>query len=232
MIHQFLQRSGDGEYINTKFAPHSVEIFDSPKFENCLVYGGQFFDSPTCKDSSFNGFCRVSGRPDIRRSHVSGTAQINGFSRVVDSVVSGNAVVTKNAQVRSSEISDNSRILEDAYVENCAVSEQAMICGKAVVVGKGPEKMVINGWTYISEGWWHRPPMSFVCQSGYVVTESIERNISIGCITNTVEKWKSGAGEKYGKLLGLDKSGIDEIRYYVNEIEIRKNQPDYDMRGK
>lgn len=229
MIHQFLQRSGAGEYENCKFGTQTVEIFDNPKMKNSLIYGGQFFDSPNIEDSTFGGFCRVSGRPHVARSHISGTAQVSGFAIVRDSVLYENAVVTKSSRIIDSWVGDNARVMDGAWVVHADLREQAMVCGTAHVIGHPDEPLIIGGWAFICEGTWIRPPVHYVTSSGFVVTESVGRNISIGCITNTVEKWQSGAGEKYGKLVGLDKHQIAEIEYFVNEIAYLKNSEGYDM---
>lgn len=227
--HRFLQRSGNGEYINSKFSSE-VEIFDTPKITDSLVYGGgQIFDSPNILRSTLDGFYRISGRPFIRDSHVSGTAQIMGNPSILNTVISGNTIV-KNSIVKNSFVEDNSRLLDKTSIEFCDISDNAVVCGTAAVLGKDEDRIKLFGWDYIEEGLWTRRPMVFIASSGFVVSESINRNVIISCTNNTVEKWlDKSAGRRYGKLVGLNNYQIDELEWYVLQIRKFKDSKDYDM---
>lgn len=228
MEHIFAHRSGQGIYENCKFAK-GVEIFDTPKMYDSLIYGGQTFDSPNIVNSSLASYCRINGRPRIRDSHVSGTAQIYGMPQIYNSVIAGNALIGKDVGIHFSEILGNARILDKARVIDAVITGNAVVCESANVWGKHESPLEIGGYTYISEGTWLRPPLVLETDFGFAIVESINRNVHIGCITNTVEKFLSGAGDRYGHLLGLDKSQVDMLRYGVQYMKDMKDRPDYDM---
>lgn len=226
-----MHRNDTGEYIDSKFNSW-VEIFDSPKITNSLIYGGQIFDSPNILRSSLSGFPRISGRPIIRDSHISGTSQVSGMSHILDSVVAGNSVVTKDAKVFNSEIYDNSRVLDSSWIRNCLMYDNAMVCGTASVKGTNECPVVLGGWDYVEEGLWTRSPIVYQSSCGLFVAESVGRKVVINCLTTTVDRWLTNngkAGRRYAQNLGLDNYQIDELRYYIEQIKEFKDRKEYDM---
>jgi hypothetical protein len=228
MRHQWGFRSQYGEYGHSKFS-EEAEIFGSPRIWDSLIYGfGQIFDNASVQWSSVSGYPRISGNAQVIHSHVSGIAQVSGNATVYYSIISDYAVVADKTLCVKSEVSDRSRILDKARVNNCLVKDFATVMGTAHVIGTRNNPIILDGHCFVDEGVWYRKPITFVCSSGFVVSESVGRKVVVSCTKADVDNWLSGKGRRYGKRIGLTPSQIDEIEYYVEVTRTIKNQKGYE----
>lgn len=210
--HQWGFRSGTGDYRGSEFS-EDAEIHGSPEITDCLIYGGNIFGTPTLRDSSLIGNPFISGKCGIIDSDVMGCSKITDLAVSVNSKHSGLSVLADKAIVFNSWLSGNCKVLESSVVNKCDISGNAVVCGNAVVMG-----CELDGYMFLDRGLWERPPLSFICSSGLVVNESVFGYVNVSCITNKIEKWLGGSGDRYGKLLGMSSFELEEVRYYVKLV--------------
>ena len=216
MKHEWGFRTTKG--IGNKFS-EEFEVYGKPVLENNLLYGGQVFDTANIQNSSMNGFPVITGNPRILSSHISGLSKVSGRTGIYYSVLAESAVVADRGFVLSSEVRDSARVTEMGRISDVILCEGAVISGDAQVLGTEREPLWIGGNTFLNMGVWSKAPISFDCESGFTVTESIKGYVSVGCITNKIDKFIGGAGRKYIKMLGFTDSDADEIYYYVMKVK-------------
>ena len=214
MKHEWGFRTTKG--IGNKFS-EEFEVYGKPFLKDNLLYGGQVFDTANIQNSSMNGFPVITGNPRILSSHISGLSKVSGIAMIYYSVLSESAVVADRGFVLSSEVRDSARVVEKARISDVILCEGAVISGDAQVLGTEREPLWIGGNTFINTGVWSKAPLTFDCESGFTVTESIYGYVSVGCITNRISKFLS-SGERYLKILGFTERDADEIREYVKYI--------------
>lgn len=196
MKHTFGLRSGKGVYEEVVFG-NTLEILGAPKIYKSQVLSGLILGSPVIELSKMDGDMPV----------------IADYASVYMSRVMDTSRVVGNASVIGSSIYNDARVFENAVVHNSCISEHAVIRGTATILF-----CEINGWADIHEGIWARPPLHFVATGGWSITEGIDDKVTVSCTSNKISKWLSGAGRRYGKLVGMPKEQIDEVQHWVEVI--------------
>lgn len=210
MQHQWGHRSGAGKYINSTFGPNT-EVFGSPTIsysvllDRAMVFGGQIMNSNISEDAIFNG------------------------SRLIHTVMRHRSVMADQACAFNSYLGDEARVLDKGSVSGVIMTGHATVCGTGIVIG-GSRHLILSGHDYIDRGVWFRRPATFISSEGRVVTENVGQLVTVGCTTNTVEKWLGGAGRRYGKIVGMTKAEIDEVQGYVEQLRDMKAGTYYDMK--
>lgn len=198
--HQFGHRSEKGTYIDTKFS-ENAEIYGSPVLQGCNIQGG-----------------RVFGQSSLYLSNMTGSPMVTDQAQVINSHLYGRAIVADQSRVISSVIADDSKVLDHARVDFAVMFDHSIVCGTGIVMGSPFSVVSLNGYAYVSEGVWTRPPITYITKAGWIINESIGDRVTVSCTTNSVHKWLSGAGRRYGKLIGMQPEDIDEVEHWVQEI--------------
>lgn len=208
-LHQWGHRSERGIYINNAFGKEA-EIFGSPFIKNSMIMGGKILGGRLVN-------CLMDGEP-IFNGREAYSVELHDKAMMIDHTYAWN-----------SQLWGESRLLDKAHISAVSMFDNATVCGTGIVIGTSKTNVVLNGYDYIDRGIWYRKPVTYICESGFVVTENVEQLVTVSCTTNTVAKWLGGAGRRYGRILGLSESEIDEIQTYVSMIRNLKNSEGYDM---
>lgn len=204
--HQFGHRSEKGTYTNTNFS-EEAEIYGSPILENCSIRGG-----------------KVLGQSILRASSMSDSPMVTDQAEVINSHLYGRAMVADQSRVVSSVVADDAKVLDHARVDFTVMFDHSIVCGTGIVMGSLFSVVSLNGYAYIDRGVWTRPPITYITKAGFIVNENIDDLVTVSCTTSTCKKWLSGAGRRYGKLIGMSVEDIDEVEYWVKEIAKFKGQ--------
>lgn len=221
MSHNWGLRSGKGTYKNSQFSRY-FEAFGAPRIIGSHCLGGQVFGEPVITNTYMDGIPVVQGEAEITDSVILGSAKIIGSPVLTDSSVADFGVVADHAFLFQSDVAGNARVLDHAVLKNTMVTGNALIKGSAQIVGPKDGILEIGEYIILDRGLWTRAPIHFICNSGYSVTESENEYVTVSCTTNTTKKWLSGAGRRYGKLMGMTEEEIDEVQYYVEAIAKEK----------
>lgn len=209
MKHVFGHRSGKGTYDAVDWGAGEAEVYGSPTIINSSVLRGKVFDTVTILNSEVCG-----PRDDLDFEEPT----ISGKSIVVNSKIFDGVVLADEAIVNNSLLYGASKVIENGNIRWCNMHDNAIVAGDAVVSGTEYSPVFLRHDVYIDRGFWNRAPLSFSCKSGYVVTESVDNLVNVSCTTNTIDKWLSGAGRRYGRILNMAEKEIDEIQGYVEMI--------------
>ena len=193
-------RSTDGTDNNFH---EEVEIYGEPILTNNIFTGGKIFGEVVITGSMIGGNTVVAGKVQILDSNIMGNSMVMENCWVWKSHLSDSVVVTDRASVKNSVLYGDARVFGEATVKNAILGPGVIIKGTAKVIG--PEKGFIhfNKPMTLDRGEWSRPPISFTTSSGLIVTESIDDMVKVNCQTAPVSKWLGGAGDRYGKQLGM-----------------------------
>lgn len=206
--------SGD----NNQFGPEA-EVFGEPDIKDSRIIYGRIMNKACVYGSLVSGNVLIAGDAVVNYSTIFGSATINGDVRLLESSVCDTAVVTDQAVVIRSDVMGNSRVFGNAYVKNARLKDEVIIRGNARLIGDEGSIVEVGGYVFIDRGVWNRAPLHYVCHlSGLVVNESEGDLVNVNCTTNTVKKWLSGAGRRYGTRLGMTSEELDEVQYYVETI--------------
>lgn len=220
-MHRWGHRSTNG--VNNVFGAEA-EVYGKPDIRDSRIASGQIFNSSIITDSTVAGSVVIGPYAIVTRSSVLGNSRVIDNALIENSTVSGNAVICGRAQAFSSDITDNAKVYDNARVQRVRMFGDAIVCGTAIV--SAPEGVVLDlGYgVFLDRGLWHRAPLLFHTSTGRTVVESSDNLVNIGCVTNTSDKWLGGAGDRYGRLMGMSKEEIDEVRYYVEILEQEKKK--------
>lgn len=212
-------RSTDG--TNNNFH-EDVEIYGSPSLFSNLFVGGKIFGPVAISHSIVGGNTLVAGEANINFSTLMGDCKVMGYVTIDKSCISDQAVITDEATVINSMVMGDAKIFGKAHVENALIGPGVIIKGDASIIG--PEKGLVEftGHMIIEAGEWTKPPISFTTSSGLIVTEAVDNQVKVNCTTGPIDKWLGGAGDRYGKQLGMTdnerKETLDLIRL-IGEIK-------------
>ena len=208
--HQFVRLSEKTKHFKTKFS-ENFQSFGKCNFENSLLYGGMVIDS-NLYNSMTNNFPYVVNSTLVN-SYVGSLAKVvgskHGLSRFTGSSVSTNSM---GADIWMYDFS----ILENAKAYHVILKDSAVIKGGSVV-GTRAKRIELGGSTTIDRGKWTVAPLNYTTPSGISITENVGNLVTVGCITNTCEKFLGGAGKRYAKIVGSSDE-VDFIRTAVKEI--------------
>ena len=206
-------RSTDGH--NNNFH-EDVEIYGNPEMHDNLFVGGKVFGPAIIKNSIIGGNTLISGEVTVFNSTLMGDCKLTGYATVQKSCISDQATITDVATVINSMVMGDAKIFGRAHVENALIGPGVIIKGDASIIGPEKGMLQLVGHMIIEAGEWTRPPISFATSSGLVVTEAHDNQVKVNCQTATIERWLGGAGDRYGKQLGMTdserKETLDLIR--------------------
>lgn len=206
-------RSTDG--ANNNFH-EDVEIYGNPEMHYNLFVGGKVFGPAIIRNSIIGGNTLIAGEVTVFNSTLMGDCKVTGYASVQKSCISDQATITDVATVYNSMVMGDAKIFGRAHVENALIGPGVIIKGDASIIG--PEKGLaeFTGYMIIEAGEWTKPPISFTTSSGLIVTEAVDNQVKVNCTTGPIDKWLGGAGDRYGKQLGMSdderKETLDLIR--------------------
>lgn len=149
--------------------------------------------------SDFSPESVITGEPNIWNSKILGNSVISDRVSMIDCIIY------------------NSIISDDVVLKDCIVINST-ITGSTVITGKYEAKLVVKD-SILVEGIWNRNPISYTLPTGWTITESINDRVTVSCTTNKIDKWLSGAGARYGKLVGMSQDEIDVCLFYIRQIK-------------
>lgn len=196
-------RSTDG--TNNNFH-EDVEIYGTPVLFSNLFVGGKIFGNVAISHSIVGGNALVTGEANINFSTLMGDCKVIGDVTIEKSCVSDQAVISDQATVINSMVMGDAKIFGRAHVENALIGPGVIIKGDASIIGPEKGMLQLVGHMIIEAGEWTRPPISFATSSGLVVTEAHDNQVKVNCQTATIDRWLGGAGDRYGKQLGMTDS--------------------------
>ena len=166
----------------------------------------------------------------VHSSSVAGNAKVIESS-ISDSHISGLSMIAKSKTL-SCKMFDSSRaynttmvevtmegrsIISGGAVTGANLKDEAHVCGGYVY--RWEEEVVLDGKMFIHKGIWNRAPLIlYATLSDYTVQECVNGKIHINCTCNTIEKWLGGAGVRYGRMMGLNDTQVQEIEYLTKEM--------------
>lgn len=148
-------------------------------------------------------------------SSISSDSIVTGKPRIEDSIIKGRSVISDKSLIRGSIVFD-SIVSDETLLRNCAVINSTIL-NDATIYGFN-ERIFIKD-SIIVEGTWFRPPITYTLPTGWIITESIDDRVTVSCTTNKIDKWLSGAGARYGKLVGMSQDEIDVCLFYIRQIK-------------